>query len=453
MSRECRRRSREREPSPGRHQRRCHSRGRQPPPSQLPRERNQVHERVQAMTPLASPGRLNCWPGSPLTGKMSGNAESRVSLSVIELSEAIARGMSRATGKSLPETLERQVSLNTSLQVNIIAEFNPLNGDIEEWLNSVDECATMYRWSDSLTSYLALGKLRGPAETWYRGLPTRMFAWPEWRQMLAENFAVKRDLHRALQIMMDCKPKARQSLYEYTYEKLALIHKLKLPLSGADQVNLIMSGINDKQIRFTVEAAGIKSPSELAKHFRGAECNAQKPVGLTRDARPVQSSRPASQRHYSNSNYKRPITSRVPNIYLSTIGTERIPVTHSTWVDITLDNITKHIELLLVTECVRDVEILTGQNFTELADTEYYKCGDKLQLVQTRCLNSVECLEIKNYQVEVGTIDPVAVNKPLTILNKHPQCLANTVKDIGQTSTTVARPPPSLDGYKRRRIP
>jgi hypothetical protein len=93
-------------------------------------------------------------------------------------------------------------------------------------------------------------------------------AWPEWRQMLAENFAVKRDLHRALQIMMDCKPKARQSLYEYTYEKLALIHKLKLPISGADQVNLIMGGINDKQIRFTVEAAGIKSPSELAKHFR-----------------------------------------------------------------------------------------------------------------------------------------------------------------------------------------
>jgi hypothetical protein len=90
-------------------------------------------------------------------------------------------------------------------------------------------------------------------------------------------------------------------------------------------------------------------------------------------------------------------------------------VTHSTWVVITLDNITKHIELLLVTECVRDVEILIGQNFTELADIEYYKCGDKLQLVQTRCLNSVECLEIKNYQVEVGTTDPVAVNKPLTI--------------------------------------
>jgi hypothetical protein len=122
------------------------------------------------MTPLASPGRLDCWPGSPLTGKTSGNAESRVSLSVTELSEAIARGMSRATGKSLPETLERQVSLNTSLQVNIIAEFNPFNGDIEEWLNSVDEFATMYRWSDSLTSYLVLGKLRGPTETWYRGL-------------------------------------------------------------------------------------------------------------------------------------------------------------------------------------------------------------------------------------------------------------------------------------------
>jgi hypothetical protein len=89
MSREYRRRSREREPSPGRPQRRCHSRGRQPPPSQLPRERNQVHERVQAMTPLASPRRLDCWPGSPLTGKTSGNAESRVSLSVTEVAEGV----------------------------------------------------------------------------------------------------------------------------------------------------------------------------------------------------------------------------------------------------------------------------------------------------------------------------------------------------------------------------
>jgi hypothetical protein len=382
MPRDDRRRSREREPSPGRHQRRCHSRGRQPPPSQLPRERNQVHESVQAMTPLASPGRLDCWPGSPLTGKTSGNAESRVSLSVTELSEAIARGMSRATGKSLPETLERQV------------------------------------------------------------------------------------------------------------------------------------------IRFTVEAAGIKSPSELAKHFRGAECDAQKLlknfVDLKRDARPVQSSRTASQRHYSNSNYKRsnnpstttlaqvqchncgeyghvkkfcpntsktpklpaleyrhvnfvsseskgsakflknidvnntqstkcfvdlgsecslitidkaktlnlPITPRVPNVYLTTIGTEIIPVTHSTWADFTLDNITKHIELLLVTECVRDVEILIGQNFTELADIEYYKCGDKLKLVQTRCLNSVKCLENKNYQVEVGTTEVVKRGRSwLTKVLENVKCM------------------------------
>jgi hypothetical protein len=43
--------------------------------------------------------------------------------------------------------------------------------------------------------------------------------------------------------------------------------------------------------------------------------------------------------------------------------------------------------------------IVRNRYFTELADTEYYKCGDKLQLVQTRYLDSVECLEIKNYQV------------------------------------------------------
>jgi hypothetical protein len=191
-----------------------------------------------------------------------------MSVSVDELSEAIAKGMDRAAGK-----WQRggRCQVSTSLVNNVIGEFNPLEHDVDDWVNAVDEFAVVYNWNDATICHLALAKLRGPAETWYRGLPTRLFLWREWRDMIRENFKPKRDLHGALKKMMDCKPQANQSLYEYVFQKLALIHKLKLPLVGADQVNLIMGGIEDQQIKFAVNAAGINEPHLLAAHFKTFE--------------------------------------------------------------------------------------------------------------------------------------------------------------------------------------
>mgnify|MGYP005985539155 FL=1 len=50
----------------------------------------------------------------------------------------------------------------------VIGEFNPLCHNIEEWLDSVDEFAYIYRWDDKTTRHLTLNKLAGPAEVWYR---------------------------------------------------------------------------------------------------------------------------------------------------------------------------------------------------------------------------------------------------------------------------------------------
>ena len=151
---------------------------------------------------------------------------------------------------------------------NIIAEFNPLLHDIMEWLNAVDEYAQINNWSDQVTCHLALSKLRGLAETWYRGLPTRLFTWGEWKQLLLENFIPKRDLHSDMSIMLNYTPQPQQSLYAYCFEKLALINKMKIPLSDADKVNLIMGGIENKQIRFSVETSQITNPAKLAGYFK-----------------------------------------------------------------------------------------------------------------------------------------------------------------------------------------
>lgn len=191
---------------------------------------------------------------------------SKATESVSQLGEAISQGIGRLVQNLGVSQAERQVVSTAS--TSIIDEYNPFTHNITEWLAAVDEFAYIYGWSDRTICHLALSKLRGPAEVWYRALPTRIFTWPEWKKLLTEQFRAKRDLHADLTKMMQCVAHPNQSLYAYTFEKLSLIQKLKLPLSGEDQVNLILGGISNEQIKFSVETAGITEPSDLARHFK-----------------------------------------------------------------------------------------------------------------------------------------------------------------------------------------
>ncbi|KAH0813284.1 hypothetical protein GEV33_009509 [Tenebrio molitor] len=56
--------------------------------------------------------------------------------------------------------------------------------------------------------------------------------------------------------------------YEYHFAKLALIHKLKLPISQGDQVNFVMGGLEDERIKIAIETSNINTPEVLAAHFR-----------------------------------------------------------------------------------------------------------------------------------------------------------------------------------------
>lgn len=176
--------------------------------------------------------------------------------SIQVLSRALLEGMNKIASNSnfrAPGLIDN----------SIIKEFNPINDNIVDWLSAIDEYAQINNWSDQITCHLALGKLRGPAETWYRGLPTRLFTWPEWKSLLVSNFIPKRDLHSDMTKMVNCAPKSGQSLYEYAFEKLSLINKMKIPLTDEDKVNLIMGGIKNEQIRFSVETSEITNPAKL----------------------------------------------------------------------------------------------------------------------------------------------------------------------------------------------
>ncbi|EFA11803.1 Retrovirus-related Pol polyprotein from transposon 297-like Protein [Tribolium castaneum] len=169
---------------------------------------------------------------------------------VSALSEALLKGMGQlvqAQGKTVTES-HHLVSVTS----NLVAEFNPITDN----------------WDEKTTIHLALNKLRGPAADWFRGLPSRIFAWLQWKEMLIQNFLPKRNLHKELENMMTCVPRIGQSLYEYAFKKLALINKLKLGITPHDKVNLIISSIPDEQVKFTIETAGISDPSVLATHLK-----------------------------------------------------------------------------------------------------------------------------------------------------------------------------------------
>lgn len=71
--------------------------------------------------------------------------------------------------------------------------------------------------------------------------------------------------------MMNSVAQNNDSLYKYTFKKLTLIRKLKLPISPKDQVSLVLGEISDNHIKITVEATGIKDVSELSRHFKALD--------------------------------------------------------------------------------------------------------------------------------------------------------------------------------------
>ena len=188
---------------------------------------------------------------------------------VLQLSEAILKGWN-TTASNVGVSDARQTVSVAPITSNITAKFDPTSQNVDDWLESVNEYAQIYGWNDGTICHFAINNLGGSAEIWYRCLPSRMFAWSEWKIMLTRNFLLKRNLHQLLHRVMKCVPKATQSLYDYTFQTLALINRLKLNITPEERrpSNLILGGIKNEQICFSVETAAIKDPHVLASHLK-----------------------------------------------------------------------------------------------------------------------------------------------------------------------------------------
>lgn len=166
--------------------------------------------------------------------------------------------------RSSPRTARPNVSnINTLMSV-----FDPETTRIDEWLRKVDEWSQVFGWSEQETACYALQQLRGAAKVWYDGLSSIVRSWPEWQCLLRETFLPVRDMHTLLQNLLFYTADCANSYYEYTFRKLAMINNLKLNFDELDIINLIMGGINDSQIKFSVKTANITNAGQLASYLK-----------------------------------------------------------------------------------------------------------------------------------------------------------------------------------------
>lgn len=151
---------------------------------------------------------------------------------------------------------------------NTVPEFDPCKREqtMTMWIHKVNECATIYGWSEQQIVHFALPKLKGVAQRWYEGLPSVLFTWSEWQEKLLAAFPSEENYGQMLSDMLAKRARFNDSLEEYYYEKLSLINRCAI--TGKRAVECILHGIDDRSVRLGAEAAQFDDPNRLLSYLR-----------------------------------------------------------------------------------------------------------------------------------------------------------------------------------------
>lgn len=161
--------------------------------------------------------------------------------------------------------LDKLVNMN-----NTIPEFDPSRKEqtMTMWLHKVNECSTIYGWTEKQTVHFALPKLRGIAQRWYEGLPSVLFSWDEWQTKLLSAFPSTENYGQMLSDMLAKRARFGDSLETYYYDKIALLNRCGI--TGSRAVECILHGIDDRSIRLGAEAVQYDNPDKLLAYLRNA---------------------------------------------------------------------------------------------------------------------------------------------------------------------------------------
>lgn len=154
---------------------------------------------------------------------------------------------------------------------NAVPEFDPMkkNQTIDMWITKVNECASIYNWSEREIIHYALPKLSGVAQRWYQGLPSVLFSWNEWQEKLKTAFPSSENYGQLLSDMLALRAKFGDSLENYFYDKMILINRCKI--TGKEAVDCILFGIDDRSVRTGAEAVQFTDPDKLLVYLRNVK--------------------------------------------------------------------------------------------------------------------------------------------------------------------------------------
>lgn len=175
------------------------------------------------------------------------------------------------------------VSQNSSSTLNnIIPEFDPLKDDINAWLKIIQSHASTFSWSDEVTRYQALNKLRGSAKLWYDSLLRTDHQWPSWKWIdwhnkLSASFQIQRNMFELLKEVIERKPVENQSLYEFYFDQKCRIDRLRLNFSDQDVISIILGNISDGNI----EANSFSSCDQFASYLHSRTYKSKKQVNIS----------------------------------------------------------------------------------------------------------------------------------------------------------------------------
>ncbi|KAL0869533.1 hypothetical protein ABMA27_005803 [Loxostege sticticalis] len=182
--------------------------------------------------------------------------------------------LSNVTVSQLVEALQvmKGSSHNENLPIsslqNVIPEFDPARQEqtIDMWLHKVNECATIYNWSEKQTIHFSLPKLSGVAKKWYQGLDTLLFSWNEWQQKLKSAFPSDENYGQLLTTMLAKRARFGENLEDYFHEKVILLNRCNI--TGKRAIDCIIFGIEDRSVRLGAEAAQFNSKEKLLCYLR-----------------------------------------------------------------------------------------------------------------------------------------------------------------------------------------
>ncbi|KAG7310665.1 hypothetical protein JYU34_003468 [Plutella xylostella] len=181
-------------------------------------------------------------------------------------SEGLSQLLSLLKSVNRNDTFDRLSSVH-----NTVPEFDPSKKEqtMSMWLHKVNECSSIYGWSEKQIVHYALPKLRGVAQRWYEGLSSVLFTWEEWQSKLLQAFPSDENYGQMLSDMLAKRARYTDSLEDYFYDKVALINRCGI--SGKRAVECILHGIDDRSVRLGAEAVQFDDPNKLLPYLRNAK--------------------------------------------------------------------------------------------------------------------------------------------------------------------------------------